>query len=95
MHIIAYEGKKKCQSALLTGILSFFIFFVFEVAGGLATDILNYFKYMIILQISGLLKNHYCKITSLSWSARLHVVLQSPSPIQRMPVHSRHRRENY
>lgn len=36
MHIIAYEGKKKCQSVLLTGILSFFIFFVFEVVGGLA-----------------------------------------------------------
>ncbi|CNH65159.1 Uncharacterised protein [Yersinia kristensenii] len=30
---IARKSKKKCQSVLLTGILSFFIFFVFEVAG--------------------------------------------------------------
>ncbi len=28
------KNKKKCQSVLLTGILSFFIFFVFEVVRG-------------------------------------------------------------
>ncbi|CNB94716.1 Uncharacterised protein [Yersinia intermedia] len=37
-------------------------------------------------------KTHQYKITSPSWSVRLRVISQSPSPIQRMPEHSRHRR---